>query len=199
MTGTLIFNLLAAALTVATGPAAGADSVLRQAPAPRPMAASAPLLNRGDTLHKRVRAVEVSDSYATRLAIHQWVAYATIPVFGLQWVAGQQVWNKGANAPSWARNGHRVGASLLAGMFTVNTVTGGWNWWESRNQPQGRTKRNLHALAMLTADAAFTYAGAVLSNRAETDANARSQHRTIALSAMALTTVSGLAMKLSSH
>ena len=196
MTGTLLLNLLAAAMVSGQGPAVETDSIL----AARSIPVTARVVDPGaDTLHKRVRAVEVSDSYATRLAIHQWVAYATIPVFGVQWVAGQQIWSKGANAPSWARNGHRVGATLLAGMFTVNTVTGAWNWWDSRNQPEGRTKRTIHALAMLTADAAFTYAGAVLANRAETDVNARRQHRTIALSAMALTTVSGLAMKLTTH
>jgi hypothetical protein len=48
---------------------------------------------------------------------------------------------------------------------------------------------------MLTADAGFTYAGAKLSNEAETDADARSLHRTIALSSMGLTIASGLMMR----
>ena len=42
----------------------------------------------------------------------------------------------------------------------------------------------------------FTYAGVKLSKDAETDFNKRREHRTIALSSMALTVVSGLAMKL---
>ena len=40
------------------------------------------------------------------------------------------------------------------------------------------------------------YAGAKLSKDAETDFNKRREHRTLALSSMALTLVSGLAMKL---
>jgi hypothetical protein len=56
---------------------------------------------------------------------------------------------------------------------------------------QGRVLRTVHVLSMLTADAAFTYAGAKLSNEAETDASKRRLHRTVALSAMGLTVVSG--------
>jgi hypothetical protein len=49
---------------------------------------------------------------------------------------------------------------------------------------------------MLTADAGFTYAGAKLSNEAETDAEKRKLHRTIALSSMGITAVSGVMMKI---
>jgi hypothetical protein len=49
---------------------------------------------------------------------------------------------------------------------------------------------------MLGADAAFTYAGAKLSNEAETSSDKRQLHRTIALSAMGVTVVSEIAMKL---
>jgi hypothetical protein len=48
---------------------------------------------------------------------------------------------------------------------------------------------------MLGSDAAFTYAGIKLSDEAETSAVKRREHRTVALSAMGLTVVSGLAMK----
>jgi hypothetical protein len=144
----------------------------------------------------RPKAIETSDWYARRLTIHRDVAYATIPVFALQWAAGEQLYKKSRNAPTWAKTMHRVGATSLAAMFTVNTVTGAWNWWDSRSAPQGRTLRTVHALAMLVADGAFTYAGAKLSDEAETSADKRSLHRTIALSAMGLTIVSGAAMKI---
>jgi hypothetical protein len=91
---------------------------------------------------------------------------------------------------------HRAGATTLAGMFTVNTVTGLWNLWDSRSVPQNRVLRTVHALTMLAADGAFTYAGAKLSNEAETSVNKRQLHRTIALSAMGVTVLSGVAMKL---
>ncbi|HEX3866523.1 MAG TPA: hypothetical protein VHV78_07200 [Gemmatimonadaceae bacterium] len=144
----------------------------------------------------RPKAVEVSDWYARRLAIHQYVAYATIPVFALQWAAGEQLYDKGAEAPTWAKTMHRAGATALAGMFTVNTVTGAWNWWDSRSQPKGRLLRTFHALSMLTADAAFTYTGAKLSNEAETSEQKRHEHHVVALEATGLTAVSGLAMKI---
>jgi hypothetical protein len=143
----------------------------------------------------RVKAVEVSDWYNRRLTIHRTLAYASIPLFGFQYAAGNQIWQKGKNAPSWARNGHRVGATSIATVFTVNTVTGVWNLWDSRHTKEGRTLRYVHALSMLAADAGFTYAGAVLSERAERDVSARKQHRTIALSCIGLTVTSGVLMK----
>ena len=68
---------------------------------------------------------------------------------------------------------HRAGATALAGMFTVNTVTGAWNWWDSRSVSQGRVLRTIHALSILGADAAFTYAGVKLSNEAENSQDKR--------------------------
>ena len=152
-----------------------------------------------DTPRTRPRVIEVSDWYARRLAIHRIVSYATIPVFAAQWVAGERLFKDGREAPVWAKTGHRVGATALAGMFAVNTVTGAWNWWDSRSAKQGRTLRTAHAIAMLAADGAFTYAGARLSNEAETSLDKRKLHRTIALSAMGVTVVSELAMKLWNH
>jgi len=143
----------------------------------------------------RPRAIEVSDWYNRRLTIHRWLAYSTIPVFAGQWTAGQQIWEKGPDAPAWARTGHRIGATTLAGIFAVNTVTGVWNLWDSRHTTQNRGLRYMHALSMITADAGFTWAGAVLSEKAETDFNARKLHRTVALSCIGLTVTSGVLMK----
>jgi len=149
-----------------------------------------------DTPKARPRVIEVSDWYARRLTIHRYTAYGTIPVFAAQWMAGKKLYDESRAAPAWAKTVHRAGATTLAGMFTVNTVTGLWNWWDSRMVAQGRVLRTVHVLSMLTADAAFTYAGAKLSNEAETDASKRRLHRTVALSAMGLTMVSGTVMKL---
>jgi len=148
------------------------------------------------TPRPRPKVVEISDWYYRRLTIHRIVAYATVPVFGLQWAAGDQLYRKGSDAPTWAKSMHRAGATALAGMFTVNTVTGLWNLWDSRSVPDHRALRTVHALTMLAADAAFTYAGAKLSNEAETSASKRQLHRTIALSAMGVTVLSGVAMKI---
>src|SRR6185312_161397 len=107
-------------------------------------ATSAPLIGdttkvAGDTLQRRPRpkAVEVSDWYGRRLTIHRYVAYSTLPVFAAQWAAGKRLYDQSRAAPTWAKTTHRVGATYLAGAFTVNTVTGAWNWWDSRSAPQG--------------------------------------------------------------
>jgi hypothetical protein len=153
----------------------------------------------GDTTPPRPRPVEISDWYARRLTIHRYVAYSTLPLFASQWIAGNRLYadsRRGVSSPTWAKTTHRVGATALAVGFTVNTVTGAWNWWDSRSAPEGRVLRTVHALTMLTADAAFTYAGAKLANEAEQSAAKRREHRQVALGAMALSTISELAMKL---
>jgi hypothetical protein len=144
---------------------------------------------------QRVKAIEVSEWYERRLTLHRRLSYATLPLFGFQLAAGWQIWEEHQNAPSWARNGHRIGAATIAGVFTVNTVTGVWNLWDSRAVQEGRVRRYVHATSMLLADAGFTYAGAVLSEQAENDPAKRDLHRTVALSSMAVALTSGLIMK----
>ena len=160
-------------------------------------------LTPGDTVARRPRpkVVEVSDWYYRRLTIHRYVSYGVIPVFGLQWIAGNQIFQSEQSAtrispPTWAVTGHRAGATALAAMFTVNTVTGLWNLWDSRSVPQGRLLRTAHALTMLTADAGFTWAGARLSEQAETSLDKRKLHRTIALESTGLTLAGALMMKI---
>lgn len=151
-----------------------------------------------DTIKPRQRpkAIDLSDWYYRRLEIHRWGSYAVIPLFAVQYIAGNQIFPDPANAPTWAKNTHRAGATLIAGVFTANTITGVWNLWETRDVPERRTLRYVHALSMLTADAAFTYAGAVLSTQAQNSLKKRQEHRTVALSAMGVTAVSALMMKL---
>jgi hypothetical protein len=147
-----------------------------------------------DTPRTRPRAVEVSEWYERRLRLHRYTGYALLPLFAGQWAAGEQLWKHGASAPAWARTGHRVGATAIAVGFTVNTVTGVWNLWESRSVAQGRALRLVHGLSMLAAGAGFTYAGAVLSEQAENSFAKRREHRTVALSSMGVTVTSGLLM-----
>jgi len=144
----------------------------------------------------RPRAIQVSDWYSRRLTIHRYVAYGTIPVFAVQWIAGNQLLQESRQAPEWAKFTHRAGATALAGMFTVNTVTGVWNWWDSRALAQHRVLRTVHAFTMLACDAAFSYTGAKLSNDAETSNSARHLHHQVALISMGVTVLSGTAMKI---
>jgi hypothetical protein len=146
-------------------------------------------------VRQRVRAIEVSEWYSRRLTLHRRLSYTVIPLFGFQAVAGNQIWQGGRNAPAWARDGHRYGAATIAGVFTVNTVTGLWNLWDSRSVTEGRARRYLHATSMLVADFGFTWAGAKLSEQAETDFAKRRLHRKVALTSIGISVTSGLLMK----
>lgn len=136
---------------------------------------------------RRRRAIEVSDWYERRLRIHRYGAYAVIPLFALTTVSGNALYEDPRNGPTWAKNGMRYGATALAGVFTSNTVTGLWNLWDSRVVPKGRTRRTIHAVLMLAADAGFTYAGSKLANEAENSVDKRREHRTWAYGSMATT------------
>lgn len=142
----------------------------------------------------RPRAVEVSDWYERRLTLHRRLSYSIFPLFAFQYAAGRQIWEKGTGAPEWARDGHRVGATLIAGVFAANVVTGVWNYMDSRAVEEGRTMRSLHGLSMLAATAGFTWAGAVLSEQAETDSGKRRLHRTVALTSIGISVSSGVLM-----
>jgi hypothetical protein len=133
---------------------------------------------------RRRKSIQVSDWYERRLRIHRYLAYTTIPLYAFQAIAGNQLYQQSAEAPEWAKTGHRVGATALAAVFTVNTVTGLWNLWDSRSAPQGRTRRTIHTILMLASDAGFTYAGVKLSNEAENSLVKRRQHRNLAYASM---------------
>jgi hypothetical protein len=136
------------------------------------------------TPRRRRKSIEVSEWYDRRLRIHRYGAYAMIPLFAFQAAAGNELYHKGSGADAWARNGHRAGATALAAVFGVNTVTGLWNLWDSRAAEQGRTRRTIHTLLMLASDAGFAYAGIKLSEDAEQSADARRKHRNLAYTSM---------------
>jgi hypothetical protein len=142
---------------------------------------------------RRPTVVEYSDWYERRLTIHKWASYATLPLFAFQYVAGKQLYDKSTDAPAWAKTGHGAAATGIAVLFTVNTVTGVWNLWDARKDPEGRKSRTAHAVLMLAADAGFTATG-ILAEKAERSADNRRLHRNIAISSMAVATVSYLMM-----
>lgn len=195
--GALLLSVGLATPSLDTLPAAAAnDSATTVAPATIAIARTLQTTGASDSAQGRPKVIELSDWYYRRLTIHRWVAVGMLPVFAAQWAAGQRLYDDSREAPTWAKTTHRVGATILATGFTVNTVTGVWNLWDSRSVKQGRALRTVHGLSMLVADGLFTYAGAKLSDEAEQSADKRQLHRTIALSAVALSTVSGVAMKL---
>ncbi len=158
-----------------------------------PSRVAGPVVARFDTLPARRRkkavAVEYGDWYNRRLTIHRWASYATLPLFAGNYVTGQQLFDKGNQAPAWAIDAHGPLAASVATLFAVNTVTGGWNLWEGRHDPNGRKWRMAHAILMLTADAGFTTAG-ILADDAERSDSRRRLHRTVALTSIGVSLVS---------
>jgi hypothetical protein len=185
-------------LITLAGPADTVRAIPDSVPATIPSRLELPVslqLEADTTPRRRRKSIEVSEWYERRLRIHRYGAYATIPLFVYQAAAGNELYQKGSGADSWARNGHRVGAAAVATVFGVNTVTGLWNLWDSRAVPQGRTRRTLHALLMLASDAGFAYAGIKLSEDAEQSADARRKHRNTAFASMGVA-VTGAGMML---
>lgn len=185
-------------ILVAALAAVPADTSASLAPITAPSIPAIPLTVQVpiDTTRRRPRpiAIEYDDAYYTRLSIHRYTSYAVYPLFVGQFISGREVWNKGQSAPTWAKTGHRAFATALVGVFAVNTVTGLWNLWDGRNDPDGRTLRTVHALTMLAADAAFSYAGSTLAAQAQNSVAKRREHMTVTISAMGITALSGLMM-----
>ena len=140
-----------------------------------------------DTVRPRRRAVQMSDAAVLRLRIHRYASYTTIPLFVVQAVAGNQLYQAdkgGAERPGWAKSTHSVGAAGLGVLFTVNTITGVWALWDQRANQDGRTRRWVHSLLMLGADAGFAWTGIKLADDAKNSQDSRDQHRKVAFISM---------------
>ena len=149
-----------------------------------------------DTIKPRRKAFRLSKAYETRLFIHRVASYATLPLFVAEYAAGDQLFKKGTAAPSWARDYHAPLAGALGGLFAINTITGGLNWWETRAQPDGRAWRTAHSALMLLADAGFVATGMLANDVGEirNSGDQRKKHRAVAVGSMSVATVSYLMM-----
>jgi hypothetical protein len=95
-------------------------------------------------------------------------------------------------------------AASIGVLFGVNSVTGVWNLMESRKNPAGRTRRTVHGILMLAADAGFVATGLLApgegggedgqSGRTQASSGSRSTHRAVALSSMGVALASYLMM-----
>jgi hypothetical protein len=149
---------------------------------------SAPIAR--DTIPRRRHAIEYSDWYDKRLTIHRIGSYTMLPLFGAEYVLGNQLMHD--NTSSGMKGAHVAVATGIGALFTVNTVTGLWNLWDSRSDPAGRTRRTIHAISMLASDAGFVWAGAIGGNAKFSNDNAR-YHRNVALGSIGVATI-GTAM-----
>ena len=154
---------------------------------------------RGDTAIRQ--SVDLSDGYYTRLDIHRYASYATLPLFAIEAIAGQKLLEEGSGAPLWAEKVHKPAAYLVAGIFTVNVVTGLMNYGEAKKVKQGRKRRNLHTILMLASTAGFIYSGTKAPSTSDVDdriaAGKRggwTQHKAAAWASMGVATVGYLMM-----
>lgn len=165
-----------------------------------------PVADPDSTDQQRPVIVDYSDAYYTRLTIHKWASWAMLPLFGLAYYTGQDLYNKGLDTPDWERRIHGPVAASLAGLFALNTITGGWNLWEGRKDPNGRAWRTTHGVLMLLADAGFAAVGMTApeheeasgvfnpgSSLGESGGNA-GLHRSLAVGSMAVAVVSWVMM-----
>ncbi len=147
----------------------------------------------------RTKAFEYSDGYRLRAKIHKVASLATLPLFGAEWYLGNKLFNlEGTDA---TRSAHGAVAATIGGLFAVNTVTGVWNLLEARKDPNGRTRRLLHGVLLLVADAGFVATGALAPENEQEDGGFRlpqdpTTHRNVAYFSMGTATISYLMMLL---
>jgi hypothetical protein len=150
---------------------------------------------------RRPMAFEYSDGYYKRLKIHKYASYATLPLFVAQYAVGQKLYN--GDASDSLRSAHTALAVGTGALFAVNTVTGVWNLMEARKDPHKSTKRTVHSILMLVADAGFVATGLTAPEsehenefgfEQEGGGSGSSTHRAIALTSMGIATVAYLMM-----
>jgi hypothetical protein len=145
---------------------------------------------------KRPKLVSYSDWYGRRLAIHRTLTWTMIPLFAVSYYTGERLARDGrVNSPYAIRALHPYAATGATVVFGVNTFTGVWNLWDARHDPEGRKRRYVHSVLFMIADAGFAYGGSI-GNKARSDGEVRSLHRTIALSSMGVSYLSMMLMLL---
>ena len=127
-------------------------------------------------------AAEYSDAYVKRRKIHLYASFATAPLFVAQYIVGEKLYTEGGS--DGARGAHSALGVGIGALFGVNTVTGVWNLWEARHDPNGRRRRLIHGLSMLGTDAGFVATGLLAPGHEGGDQGSRSAHRTVALTSM---------------
>jgi hypothetical protein len=140
---------------------------------------------------RRVVAFEYSEGYKTRAKIHKIASFATLPLFAATWAVGQKLYNNPGESESDKGVHAFLGASTGV-LFGINSVTGVWNLMEAKKDPSHRTKRTIHGILMLAADAGFFATALTLPDSEGTYDNYNSQrstHRAMAITSMAIATV----------
>ncbi|MDR0787151.1 MAG: hypothetical protein LBG44_04730 [Gemmatimonadota bacterium] len=189
----LMMALQVAMVTPATGP-------VDPDPAPRipelpvigPVLPTAVLSE--DTVPERPRSIEYSDAYATRQKIHRIGSFAMLPLAATEYILGNQLLQRAPeDRGDGLRSAHGAVAGGLGAVFGVNTVTGVWNLWEGRSDPDGRTRRTVHAALLLASDVGFLWA-ASLGEGGQESHDGAVRHRNVALGSIGVATLGSAVM-----
>jgi hypothetical protein len=156
---------------------------------PAPAAASASQA----TATPRPLAVEYSEGYALRRKIHVYASLATAPLFVTQYFLGDKLYD--GDASGSVKSAHSAVAAGIGALFAVNTVTGAWNLWEARKDPNGRKRRVIHGLSMMAADAGFLASAMTAPDDDEGDSS-RALHRNVSLASVGVASASYVYMLL---
>jgi hypothetical protein len=150
------------------------------------------------TTRRRPAPVEYSDGYKLRNRIHKIASFATLPLFAAEYWMGAYMYAYPDNIKPSLQSAHRTVGISLGALFGVNTVTGVWNLIQARKDPNHKTKRTIHGIAMLAADAGFAIAGLMRPTYPletfDKYYSQRSTHRTIAVTSMVVAGISYLMM-----
>ena len=158
-----------------------------------------------DAPRRRPVAFEYSEAYKVRARIHKVASFLTLPLFAADYVVGQDLYNnRGDSSKRSLHVGLVTGTAVL---FGINTITGAWNLWEGRKDPNHRAKRMTHGILMLLADAGFMATAAMAPGGDHRFGNgttvrapeSASSHRAMAISSMGIATVSYLIMLIGGH
>jgi hypothetical protein len=146
-----------------------------------------------DTNPRRKKAVSYSDEYYSRLQLHRWGSWLEFPIFGAEYWLGQKLMSPDEIPADWVKTTHAIVAGGLGGLFALNTITGVWNLYESRNDTDQRALVWTHSALMLAADAGFVVT-ASLAGGAHDSFHTRDQHRQGALISMGIASAGTLIM-----
>lgn len=141
---------------------------------------------------------EYSDAYRLRAKIHKYASFATLPLVATELALGQSLYNGDRSK----KGAHVAVGTTIGVLFGINTVTGVWNMWEARKDPNGRTRRLAHGLLMMAADVGFLATGATAPGGDFEErrgsfsnfSNSRSTHRTVAITSLCLATAGYMVM-----
>ena len=137
-------------------------------------------------------ATEYSHAYQVRAKVHKYASFATLPLFATEIALGQSLYD---NPGGGKKTAHAVVGAGIVSLFAVNSVTGAWNLWESRKDTAGRKRRLTHGLLMMAADVGFLATTLMTPNDERGNfADAKSAHRTVAITSIGLATAGYLTM-----